>query len=75
MSKEKGLYKKYNVSRTDGKPVGDCIVLEFEDSVARDGIAAWADSLRRQGYKQLSIEVWHKLREYIGTEKEGSDDV
>ena len=46
--KTRGLYQKYTVERTDGKPLGEdgCIVLEWKDEHARRGIAAFADSIK-----------------------------
>jgi hypothetical protein len=61
--KARGLYKKYEVSRVDGKPVLDCIVLEFTDPRARVGLKAWADALAKD-YPQLSKDVFAKIAEY-----------
>jgi len=56
-NKERGLYQKYNVERTDGKPCGDCIVLEFRDPNARLGIKAFSRRVRRQGYIPLADDL------------------
>jgi len=41
----KGMYRKYNVERTDGREVGPCFILEYaRDAHARRALAAYADS-------------------------------
>lgn len=42
---EKGLYEKYNVTRTDGSPIKGCFVIEFKDPHARIALNAYADSV------------------------------
>ena len=64
MSKEEGLKEKYLVTRTDGKPVGDCIVLEFKDPIARRGIEEWAIRMLVAGYTQVYYDVNEKLSKY-----------
>lgn len=62
--KERGLYNKYNVSRTDGKPITGCaIVLEVGDPIARPAILRWAEEMRRAGYKQVWFDTVTELAE------------
>ena len=56
-----GLTKRYNVERVDGKPVGECIVLEFRDPNARPAIAAFADAVEKDGYVNLANDLRTKL--------------
>lgn len=63
-SKTRGLYRKYNVERTDGKPVKEAIVLEFDDPSARVGIRAWVEAVRQDGYGELAEDTIHLLREF-----------
>lgn len=46
--KERGLYRKYNVERVDGKPLkgGGALVLEFGDPQAWNAIEEYADRIR-----------------------------
>lgn len=45
MSDNRGVYIKYLVERTDGKPMGPCFILEYEkDRHARTALSAYADS-------------------------------
>lgn len=63
--KEKGLYEKYYVERTDGKNIdGGCIVLEWSDPIARVGIAAFSQAVRNAGYKALADDLDYELEEY-----------
>jgi hypothetical protein len=55
------LYEKYRVERTDGKPVGAAIVLEFKDPIAKVGIRAWAEEMERHGYEQVAADVFTAL--------------
>jgi len=65
-NKERGLYQKYNVERVDGRPTGDCIVLEFKDPNARAGIRAFSKEVKKKGYSPLAddldeqCEFWDK---------------
>jgi len=59
--KKRGLYNKYKVERNDGKPVGDCIVLEFDDPIAREGIDAWKNAMLCAGYEQVYWDVKRAL--------------
>ena len=62
--KSLGLYKKYKASRVDGKKIGDAIVLEFKDPIARVGINAWATAMRQAGYFEVFKDIIQKLDEY-----------
>lgn len=59
--KDVGLYQKYKIKRTDGKPVSLAIVLEFHDPIARVGIYNWAREMMRQGYTQVYHDVMKEL--------------
>lgn len=63
--KNKGILKIYNVERIDGKPIKDgCIVLEFDDPNAREGIEDFAAKVYREGYKEFAADLWAKLKRY-----------
>ena len=59
----KGLYKKYEVIKVDNpaKEI-DCIVLEFDDPIARVGIEAWANEMLSMGYEKCASETIGKLK-------------
>lgn len=59
----RGLYGKYQVERTDGKPMGRCIVLELDDPNAWDALETWAGTVGRAGYRSLALDVQFFLRE------------
>lgn len=42
--RERGLYAKYRVEKTNGKPVGECFVLEAHDPHAIPALRAYAES-------------------------------
>lgn len=64
MSKEIGLFRKYEVKKISNlKKQIDAIVLEFDDPIARVGIKAWADEMHNQGFEKCAIDVWNKLYE------------
>ncbi len=62
MSDAKGLFKKYEVRKLSNptKKI-DSIVLEFDDPIARVGIRAWAEEMKRQGFEQVYEDVMKKL--------------
>ena len=63
MSKQTGLEARYVVEKVSNqKKVVDCIVLEFDDPIARVGIRAWADAMAEAGYKKCSDEIIKKLK-------------
>jgi hypothetical protein len=75
--KQKGLYTKYNVSRTDGssEPGGKhekCryFVLDLDcDPLAIPGAIAYAIAARKEGYEVLAddlIQVAEELRQKLG---------
>lgn len=55
--KLEGLKTKYKVSRTDGKQIDNCVVLEFKDGIARAGIRAWSHAMRERGYTKVADDV------------------
>lgn len=61
--KNKGLFRKYSVIKLDNvNKEMDCIVLEFDDPIARKGIKAWAQAMTEAGYFKCSQEVLNKLK-------------
>jgi hypothetical protein len=57
-----GLYKKYHVVKlSNPSKVIDAIVLEFDDAIARVGIAAWAHQMKKLGYEQVYLDTIEKL--------------
>lgn len=54
---DRGLYGKYDVRRRDGKPVGQCFVLEVDDPFTHEALLVWADSVRKAGYSELAKDV------------------
>jgi len=70
MEKEKGLYQKYIVTKTSGKPLDpnfDCIVLRIDDGryvkACRAGVAAFAKAVRPLN-QTLARDIRRKLRIY-----------
>lgn len=60
--KEKGLYKKFEVKKISNPTKElDCIVLEFDDHLAREGIFAFAKSAKRGGFHELHDDLMEKL--------------
>jgi len=60
--KTKGLYQKYVVTKiSDSKKKMDCIVLEFNDPIARDAIRYWAGLMIVEGYGKCGQQVIEKL--------------
>lgn len=53
----RGLYEKYSIARTDGKPVGPCIVLELDDPNSLPAIATFADTVEAAGYGLLAGDL------------------
>lgn len=63
--KEKGLYGKYKVEKiSNPEKKIDCIVLEFDDVIARTGIMAWAEDMAHHGYEVVLLNVMDKLEQY-----------
>lgn len=56
-NKERGLYEKYKVERTDGKSIGQCFVLELDDPNSWDALIIWSNTLRHDGYEELAWDV------------------
>ena len=62
MSKQEGLVKKFEVTKlSNPEKKLDCIVLEFDDPIARRGIQAWAEAMLEAGYHRCAAEVLGKL--------------
>lgn len=62
--KKRGIYAKYIVDRVDGKDIPNgCVVLEFNDPIARPAILNWANRMLDAGYEQVYIDVIAKLSE------------
>ena len=60
--KTKGIYKKYEVKKlTNPSKKIDCIVLEFDDPIARQGIRSWAHTMLANGYVQVAAETLTKI--------------
>lgn len=55
--KDRGLYHKYRVERTDGKPVGFCLVLELEDQGTWQAMRQYAATVRQQGFVALASDI------------------
>ncbi len=64
MSKNEGLINKYHVERCDGKEVGRCIVLEFDDPRSHAALATWADTVEADGYDLLARDVREQLERH-----------
>lgn len=62
-----GLIHKYDVRRTDGKPITHgCIVLEWDDPNARKGIKAFSEAVRADGYESLADDLDRTLDAWDG---------
>lgn len=67
--KNKGLYKKYHVTKLSNPNEDiDAIVLEFKDQIAREGITAWAEEMKKNGYEEVYTDVMKKLKGYTKEE-------
>ncbi|WP_237085781.1 hypothetical protein [Mycobacteroides abscessus] len=53
---ERGLYAKYRVEKVNGKPVGECFVLEAHDRHAIEALRAYAQSCVND-YPSLSTDL------------------
>jgi hypothetical protein len=62
MNTKDGLFKKYEVTKlSNPEKKVDAIVLEFDDPIARVGIAAWAHQMKNMGYEQVYLDIMEKL--------------
>ena len=62
MDKKRGLFEKYCVIRTDGKPIKEgCIVLQWGDENAHVGIKAYSEQVRKEGYTALADNLDRRL--------------
>ena len=68
IEKSKGLYQKYVVKKINNpdKEI-DCVVLEFDDPIARDGIWAWCGAMKRNGFVKCAEDTMKKLDSYRDT--------
>lgn len=58
---DRGLYPKYHITRTDGRPVAEAFVLEFDsDPYARVAYAAYADACA-DAQPGLARAIWARL--------------
>lgn len=64
--KTRGLYQKYQVTRTDGQSVGLSVVLEFKDPLARSALLVWAYGMHEAGYETVAADVVATLNAYVG---------
>lgn len=56
--KERGLYPKYRVERTDGKQKGPYFVLAYAtDPLAARALAVYANLAEEAGYHQLAADL------------------
>lgn len=55
--KDRGLYQKYIITRTDGKPVDAAIVLELKDANTWSALREYARTVRRAGYVLLADDI------------------
>lgn len=70
MSKDKGLYQKYKVTKiSNPKKKITAVVLEFDDPIARVGIKAWAKELGKKGYVHCASDVLRKCEKFESVEQ------
>lgn len=61
---QRGLYGKYRVEKVNGKPVGECFVLEEHDPLALPALRAYAEACAA-AYPPLAADLiamanrWH----------------
>lgn len=53
---DRGLYGKYHVEKANGKPVGECFVLEEHDPNALPALRAYADATAA-AFPQLAADL------------------
>lgn len=71
MSKDTGLEDRYQViKRSNPNKEMDCIVLEFDDQIARVGIFYWAKLMQAHGYDKVYEETMAKMRKYGQIERQ-----
>ncbi|MBX9877662.1 MAG: hypothetical protein K2Y22_04320 [Candidatus Obscuribacterales bacterium] len=62
MSKANGLEPRYEVKKlTNPTKEFDCVVLEFDDPIARVGILAWAKEMKLHGYEKVYEDVIRRM--------------
>lgn len=62
-NRERGLYEKYEVKRTDGKPVGECIIMEMKDPNTWPAIGAYIKTIQKS-CPQLASDLSDKIARY-----------
>lgn len=62
--KDRGLYDKYIVERTDGKTLGPCVVLELDDPNSWEALTLWSNTVRKAGYEELGLDVLQLIADY-----------
>lgn len=53
---ERGLYGKYHVEKVNGKPVGECFVLEEHDPNAVPALRAYYDAAK-EAFPKLAVDL------------------
>lgn len=67
---QRGLYGKYRVEKVNGKPIGECFVLERHDPHALSALRAYAESCAAE-YPSLATDLAIMAdRSVIGTQQE-----
>lgn len=65
MGKNIGLFKKYEVKKlSNPEKELDCVVLEFDDPIARQALEFWAELMRKNGYSEVHKDTIEKLWQY-----------
>jgi hypothetical protein len=65
MPDDSGLYDKYEVYRIDGKGVGPCVVLEFDDPNTWPALLVWATTVKVEGNHQLANDIRAKVIAHV----------
>lgn len=66
--KSTGLYQKYIVKKIKNPDKEmDCIVLEFDDPIARRAITFWANLMHEDGYTLCAAQTKQKVIRYSKT--------
>jgi hypothetical protein len=63
--KTRGMYKKYDVSRMDGRPMGRAIVLEIDDPNSWPALLVWSLTVLAAGYEALAEDVTETVTDAI----------
>lgn len=54
--RQRGLYGKYHVEKVNGKPVGECFVLEEHDPNAIPALQTYAETVKK-AFPDLSVDI------------------